>query len=286
MAARGDLYWPTAYVLQGQSDPKTEVDIGSNYNNESNGDEDQNYDYRIGAGMNEGDGDNDDVMDYGGAIIPDQNHTVEVDMAGGAFILQPTHYEDNPPSEPEAIEQATAEPPVSPALLHPGLAPAIHQPPGPGPMVALAPDTHTDTLVQLQQQIADANEIIDDNELNSNHPILLSDPNTISLESGNPGVVYFLRDWILESQMDNISRATREVPIPIEVRDLARHIPRWVTYEELEGDNYDFQGIDWKTLGISKNQARNRRFDMYCNYVNKKDSDIWLVSRKCCLAIM
>lgn len=262
--SQGDLPWSPAHLPHDHPDLGKELDAGSN------SDEDQHHDHEVDVGMME-DGDNDDEMDHGDAVIPDVNDPVEIDMDVTSSQLQPFHYDDDQPFESDASTS-----PAPPAFLHPDLAPMGH-PLGTNPGIALAFSGHTNTSIQLQQQLPYADHILNDEALNSNHPMVMSNANPMSLGPENPGVVDFLRQWIWQSQA-SMPRAISGIPLPSQVRDIALQIPRRVTYEGLKGDEYDFQGINWSALGISRSAARNRRLNMYCNYVNKKDSDIWLVS--------
>ena len=134
-----------------------------------------------------------------------------------------------------------------------------------------------ETLTPLEQQLQDADQILNNDELNTNHPMIHSNPNPMSLGPENLGVLEFLRHWIWQGQR-SIPRAIARIPYPREVRNLAKQSPRRVTYDDLMGDECDFQGINWKMLGISRNLARNRRPVIYSNYVNRQGSDQWMVS--------
>ncbi|KAI0911806.1 quinon protein alcohol dehydrogenase-like superfamily [Ustulina deusta] len=48
-----------------------------------------------------------------------------------------------------------------------------------------------------------------------------------------------------------------------------------ITYEDLKGDSYDLQGINWQDLGVTRSSARKCRARTFRNYTNKADSDTW-----------
>ncbi|KAG7132274.1 putative WD repeat-containing protein C2A9.03 like [Verticillium longisporum] len=50
-----------------------------------------------------------------------------------------------------------------------------------------------------------------------------------------------------------------------------------MSYEELNGEGMDFQGLDWEDIGVSRKYARERRKLTYKNYTNKLDSDKWKI---------
>ncbi|KAG7128091.1 putative WD repeat-containing protein C2A9.03 like [Verticillium longisporum] len=50
-----------------------------------------------------------------------------------------------------------------------------------------------------------------------------------------------------------------------------------MSYEELDGEGMDLQGLDWEDIGVSRKYARERRKLTYKNYTNKLDSDKWKI---------
>lgn len=52
----------------------------------------------------------------------------------------------------------------------------------------------------------------------------------------------------------------------------------YVEYKDLNGDRCDMQGVDWQDMGVTRNEARERRLLTYHNFVNTKGADIWRVS--------
>ncbi|RYP65944.1 hypothetical protein DL769_006171 [Monosporascus sp. CRB-8-3] len=261
-----NYYLSSTYAQQESSDVEKKTGGGGGNDDNDNHDGD--------AGAVEENDDNDHEMDDIGDVVSDVNYTTEFDM--DLTALPNIHY-DNQSIESEAVEHATLEPLVAAALPFSVPTSMIHQLPPPGPALALLNGDHNETLVQLQQQLQDAEDALNDGELNSNHPMVLNNPNPMSLGPENPGVVDFLRHWVWQSQR-SIHRGIRRTPCWPQVREMIKHTPRRVLYGELNGDEYDFQGIDWKMLGITRDLARRRRLDIYCNYVNKKDSDVWLMT--------
>ncbi|KAI0890040.1 YVTN repeat-like/Quino protein amine dehydrogenase [Annulohypoxylon maeteangense] len=107
------------------------------------------------------------------------------------------------------------------------------------------------------------------------HPMALSNANPMSLGPENPHVMQFLELWEWSNQAEIPLRANSPVPLFREIRRLARECPRRVEYKQLRGDDYDFQGISWRDLGVTRNIARRRRMATFHNYVNRPASDVW-----------
>ncbi|KAI1143591.1 YVTN repeat-like/Quino protein amine dehydrogenase [Hypoxylon sp. FL0543] len=107
------------------------------------------------------------------------------------------------------------------------------------------------------------------------HPMALSNANPMSLGPENPHVMQFLELWEWQSHADSQLRASGPVPSFPQIRKLARECPRRVEYKELKGDAYDFQGINWSGLGVTRKMARCRRMATFHNYVNRSHSDSW-----------
>ncbi|KAI4602735.1 hypothetical protein KJ359_007953 [Pestalotiopsis sp. 9143b] len=99
-------------------------------------------------------------------------------------------------------------------------------------------------------------------------PVPMSNPNHQTLGPDNFGLLGFLRTWA------RLGRTREGHPVPgIEaINALAneKDVHR-VTYRNLKGDECDFQGVDWKKLGISRTQARDRRKTTYKNYPGLPD---------------
>ncbi|KAI2629821.1 YVTN repeat-like/Quino protein amine dehydrogenase [Hypoxylon sp. NC1633] len=105
------------------------------------------------------------------------------------------------------------------------------------------------------------------------HPMALSNANPMSLGPENPHVMQFLELWEWQSHADTQLRTIVPVPSFQQIRRLARECLRRVDYRQLRGDEYDFQGINWSDLGITRNLARGRRMQSFRNYVNRPNSD-------------
>ena len=237
--------------------------------------------------------DNYEVLDHHQGIegIHDENDGYDYEMAGASAATSApvsaieTTMDHDAPSASNHVQSLDDQPfpepnssqPVSMAEGQPVT--TISHPASPGSTAATTGDAPTETLTQLEQQLQIAEEILNDDELNTNHPMILSNPNPMSLGPENPGVVDFLRHWIWQGQRNpHLDTGPRTIPYPREVRQLARHAQSRVKYSDLMGDECDFQGINWKALGISRKYARKRRNETYLNYVNRRNSDVLHVS--------
>ncbi|KAI2614631.1 YVTN repeat-like/Quino protein amine dehydrogenase [Hypoxylon fragiforme] len=114
-----------------------------------------------------------------------------------------------------------------------------------------------------------------DPEITGLHPMALSNANPMSLGPENPHVIQFLELWGWQGTADTQLRVHGPVPSYSQIRRLARECPRRVECGELRGNEYDFQGINWKELGITRGFARRRRMATFRNYVNRPNSDSW-----------
>ncbi|GAP83457.1 putative WD domain-containing protein [Rosellinia necatrix] len=104
------------------------------------------------------------------------------------------------------------------------------------------------------------------------HPPFLTNANPGILMPDNYNTYDFLRSWRWrrrQNQLKDIKDAPRN---EISITDIKR--PR-IAYEDLKGDEYDLQGIDWKHLGVTRSSARKCRAATFRNYTNKPDSDAW-----------
>ena len=102
-------------------------------------------------------------------------------------------------------------------------------------------------------------------------------PSTVSMGMGcyNVGLVNFLRLWAHRGEVGS----KRSHPPDIrEVRGLVDQTLDEVTYNDLKGDQCDFQGINWEHMGTTRTAARAHRQATYRNYVNRLGSDRWMVS--------
>ncbi|KAL7629418.1 hypothetical protein AAE478_000938 [Parahypoxylon ruwenzoriense] len=257
-----DHQWPLHTPLL----PPAHVDADDEYQvSEGDDDGDNSVNNDEGDG-NEGDGgvlDIDDVdeEEEGGVPLNGGNYNIMESQLGYGHVTLPVQdfliaQEHTPqalvPPEPPIV---TAEPPP----LGPLANPAAAQPPEP---------------FQPLPEIQDIDDDVDPATAGL-HPMALSNPNPMSLGPENPHVMQFLELWEWQSHTDIPLRATGPVPSFQGVRRLARECPRRVEYRQLRGDEYDFQGINWGHLGVSRNLARCRRTASFHNYVNKPGSDSW-----------
>ncbi|KAM0329903.1 hypothetical protein ACHAQA_004069 [Verticillium albo-atrum] len=93
-----------------------------------------------------------------------------------------------------------------------------------------------------------------------------------SLGPENHGLHEFLRLWTLSDRWG--SSSTRGPWMDRTDAQMAAR-PSRMSYEELRGEEKDFQGLDWQDMGIPRRTARERRKLTYKNYTNKIDSDKW-----------
>lgn len=115
--------------------------------------------------------------------------------------------------------------------------------------------------------------------LDAAHPLALSNPNPTMLGPGNYGLTDFLHRWARQSRPTQAaSRERGRFPWPNKINELAAKEVARVRYDDLGGDRCDMQGIDWRELGVSRSEARERRLLTYNNYVNNEGSDRWTVS--------
>jgi hypothetical protein len=107
------------------------------------------------------------------------------------------------------------------------------------------------------------------------HPFSLSTPNSAILGPSNYGLTDFLRHWARQSPAMQVARSSSGPwPNKVESLDADTQLSS-VGYDDLEGDQCDFQGIDWEDLGVTRRDARERRLLTYANYVNVAGSDRW-----------
>jgi hypothetical protein len=66
-------------------------------------------------------------------------------------------------------------------------------------------------------------------------------------------------------------------PWPARVNTLQSSQDEVIEFDDLEGDQCDFQGVDWEDIGVTRSDARERRLLTYSNYVNIPGSDRWTV---------
>lgn len=111
------------------------------------------------------------------------------------------------------------------------------------------------------------------------HGAMLGHPNGPALGPENYNLADFLRAWAWQNgPWQSHARERGRYPWWDRITpQLSKNISQ-VDYEDLEGDAFDVQGIDWEDLGVTRGEARERRLLTYKNYTNIRDSDKWRVS--------
>lgn len=105
----------------------------------------------------------------------------------------------------------------------------------------------------------------------------VSNPNPTTIGPSNYGLTDFLRHWARQSRiLQGMARGS--CPWPAKVNALETSQIASIEYEDLQGDECDFQGVDWDEIGVTRRDARERRLLTYSNYVNIPGSDRWTVS--------
>jgi hypothetical protein len=102
-------------------------------------------------------------------------------------------------------------------------------------------------------------------------PVQISNPNPFVLGSENFGLFDFLRHWA-SLRGFGVSNST-QAPDTKTLIQQTRNPPDVVTYDDLKGDECDFQGLNWTAMGTSRDAARPRRRRTYRNHVNCQGSD-------------
>ncbi|KAF3056404.1 putative WD repeat-containing protein C2A9.03 [Daldinia childiae] len=202
--------------------------------------------------------------DDAGSSSADNNHDMlDIDIEEGGAPLNNINMED-----PD--EQSHVMAPLEYALInHLGI-PIQPSPPIDTDLGAILP---SQTLLPLPEVQDPAEDDIDAAANTGLHPMALSNANPMSLGPENPHVMQFLELWEWQSNADMQLRANGPVPSFQQISRLARECPRRVDYKQLRGDLYDFQGISWRDLGVTRNMARCRRMATFHNYVNRANSD-------------
>ncbi|KAI2468078.1 YVTN repeat-like/Quino protein amine dehydrogenase [Annulohypoxylon bovei var. microspora] len=188
----------------------------------------------------------------------DSNPAIETSILFHHDIPQPSITHSPSLDAIELTAPVATNPPPNDALNVTGPAPLIAEP---------LPLPELQDLQDLEDDVDPANAGL--------HPMALSNANPMSLGPENPHVMQFLELWEWQSHADISLRANSSVPLLQQIRRLARECPRRVEYQQLRGDAYDFQGINWRDLGVTRNIARRRRMATFHNYVNRSASDVW-----------
>ncbi|KUI66011.1 hypothetical protein VM1G_01807 [Cytospora mali] len=108
------------------------------------------------------------------------------------------------------------------------------------------------------------------------HGNILGNPNTAALGPENYNLADFLRVWAWQNgAWQGIARERGRYPWLDRITpQISKNITH-IDYQDLEGDAFDVQGIDWEDLGVTRGEARERRLLTYKNYTNIRDSDKW-----------
>lgn len=114
-----------------------------------------------------------------------------------------------------------------------------------------------------------------ENAVDTLPPVQTSNPNPTIPGAENLGLVDFLRHWAYQGSFTDSPR-TRP-PGLREVIKQATASVKDVKYSDLDGDECDFQGLNWTTMETTRNAARARRCRTYKNYVNHEGSDVLAV---------
>jgi hypothetical protein len=109
-------------------------------------------------------------------------------------------------------------------------------------------------------------------------PAAFVNPNISTLSPGNYPLIAFLQSWAGAPPSQRLNKERWRFPWIKKIAEQASTHLTHVQYADLEGDQCDFQGIDWEDLGVSRREARERRLLTYTNYTNETGSDRWHVS--------
>lgn len=111
------------------------------------------------------------------------------------------------------------------------------------------------------------------------HGNFFGNPNAIALGPENYNLADFLRVWAWQNgAWQGIARERGRYPWLDRITPQIDKTLMQVDYEDIHGDAFDVQGIDWEDLGVTRGEARERRLLTYKNYTNIRDSDKWRVS--------
>jgi hypothetical protein len=108
-------------------------------------------------------------------------------------------------------------------------------------------------------------------------------PDPEQLTSRNHNLSDLLRHWANEALKEMSARRRPyghyvmhlAAPTVEGMRSLAKQASLRVKYSDLMGDECDLQGINWKSMSVTRREARARRVASYTNYVNERPSNEW-----------
>ncbi|KAF4974046.1 hypothetical protein FZEAL_9018 [Fusarium zealandicum] len=236
------------------SDEPTESDLDTGYVHQHH---DEDYDLDMsdsegGAPLDDDDDDDDDIhpypqVDHHHYTLTEEDHDAHVPGSG------PVNYLVHPFSQ-------------LPTLAEAGI--IMDAPPPPGPWAPM-PTNAVPVPQAFPQPLVPPIDPLDD-------PAPISNPNPVMLGSQNLGLVDFLRHWAHQARTSSPTSASRAyAPCPEDIRRQAHHHINEVAYNDLRGDDFDMQGMDWASMGTTRRHARQKRCATYKNYVNKEGSDRW-----------
>ncbi len=101
-----------------------------------------------------------------------------------------------------------------------------------------------------------------------------------NLNPTNMNLKAFTMNWAMSARAPPFATHTRapDIPNPESVEWHFSTTPKRIYYSSLDGDQCDFQGINWESMGTTRSMARERRRRMFTNYVSVEGSDRWVVS--------
>ncbi|KAM0341002.1 hypothetical protein ACHAPU_010234 [Fusarium lateritium] len=104
----------------------------------------------------------------------------------------------------------------------------------------------------------------------------IENPNPNMFGSINLGLFDFLSHWAYQARFSPNSSVPRaNAPCPEDIRRQANTRLHDVRYDDLHGDSFDMQGLDWESMNTTRQHARRERGKTFKNYVNKEGSDKW-----------
>lgn len=110
-------------------------------------------------------------------------------------------------------------------------------------------------------------------------PSFIENPNPNMFGSINLGLFDFLTHWAYQARFSSNSSVPRaNAPCPEDIRRQADTQVHDVRYDDLYGDCFDMQGLNWESMNTTRQHARRERCKTFRNYVNKEGSDQWSVS--------
>ncbi|KAM0292981.1 hypothetical protein ACHAO9_002550 [Fusarium lateritium] len=107
-------------------------------------------------------------------------------------------------------------------------------------------------------------------------PSFIENPNPNMFGSINLGLFDFLTHWAYQARFSsNPSVPRANAPCPEDIRRQADTQVHDIRYDDLHGDHFDMQGLNWESMNTTREHARRERRRTFRNYVNKEGSDKW-----------